>query len=85
MHSSSVLSVIAPVHASSIPSINPSDVKSQEIPEEFASANYGEKFLVEIMAKIPDNATLTLTKENFLEKTHGYYNGGNYSVEFLSG
>ena len=52
---SSVLSVILPICTSSAPSINPSDVKCQEIPEEFPAIDNGEKFQVEIMAKFPDN------------------------------
>ena len=63
-----------------LPSINLSDVNHQEIPEE-----YWENFLVEIMAKLPDNITLTLTKEKFLEKTRGNSNGAKYLVEFPSG
>ena len=41
--SSSVMSVIAPISASSILSINPSDNDCQEIPDEYPSTSYGEK------------------------------------------
>ena len=44
--------VNTPIHALSILSIHPSDIKHQEIPDEFPGTNYGEKFLPEIMAKI---------------------------------
>ena len=71
----SVMSVIAPICALSIPSIHPPDVECQEIPEGFPSTNHGENFLIEIMAKIPDNVTLTICNSKFLEKTPGNSNG----------
>ena len=52
--------VIAPISASSIPSINQSDDECQEIQDKFPSSNHGEKFPVEITAKIPDDISLTL-------------------------
>ena len=45
--------------------------------EEFPSTNYGEKFPLEEMAKIPDDVALTLDNDKFPEKTPGNYNGGN--------
>ena len=78
-------SVVAPISALSVPSVHPSDDECQEIPDKLPSTNYGDKFLAEIMAKIPDIATLTQHNVKFLEKTPGNSNGGNYSVEFLSG
>ena len=50
----SVTSVIAPVSASSIPCIHPSDDEHQNSLGEFPSINYGEKNPSEIMVKIPD-------------------------------
>ena len=79
------MSFIAPISALSIQSIDPSDNEYQEIPDEFPSSNYGEKSLVEIMAKIPDDITLTLCNAKFLEKTPGNSNGVNFMVEFPSG
>ena len=52
------MAVIAPVSASSILSIHPSDDEYQEIP--CTPTNYGEKYQTETMAKIPDDVTLTL-------------------------
>ena len=46
------MSAIAPISALSILSVHPSEDEHQEIPDEFPSTNHGEKFLVEIMAKI---------------------------------
>ena len=85
VHSLSVMSVIAPISASSIPSVHPSDNECQEILEEFPGTSYGEKFLAEIMVKIPDNVTLTLYNMKFPEKTLDNSNEGNHWGEFLSG
>ena len=79
------MSVTAPISASSIPSIHPSDDECQEIPDEFLGTNYGEKFPSEIMAKFPDNVTLTLHSVKFLEKPPDNLNGGNFMVELLLG
>ena len=81
VHTSSMASVIAPISTSSVPSVHLSHGKCQEIPEEFPGTNYGEKFLVEIMAKIPDDATLALHNAKFPEKTPGNYNGGKCSED----
>ena len=62
------MSVIAPISASSIPSIHLSDIKCQEILEEIPGTNYGEKFLAEILAKIPDNITELYIKQNSQRK-----------------
>ena len=43
-----------------VSSVYPSDEKHHEILEKFLSTNYGEKHLSKILAKIPDNVTLTL-------------------------
>ena len=67
VHTSSVTSVITPVHALSIPSIHPSDDKCQEILDKFPCINYGEKFLSDITVKIPDDITLTLHLVKFRE------------------
>ena len=56
----SVTSVIAPVHASSILSVQTSDDKHQEILDKFPGTIFGEKILAEILAKFPDDVTLTL-------------------------
>ena len=54
---SSVASVIAPIHALTVPSIHPSihpsDDECQEIPDKFPITNYGETILSNIVAKIP--------------------------------
>ena len=71
----SVMSVLAPICASSIPSVHPSDNKLQEIMDKFPGTNYGEKSPSETMAKIPDDITLTLCNAKFLEKTPGDSNG----------
>ena len=68
------MSVIAPIHASSIPSIHPSDDEHQEILDKFPGTIYGEKTPSKFMAKPPDNITLTLHQAQFLEKTPGYSN-----------
>ena len=81
VHTLSVPSVIAPVSASSVPSV----VKYQEIQKEFPVSNYGEKLLAEIAAKTWDDITLTQDHVKFLEKTPGNSNGTYYLVEFLSG
>ena len=54
------MSVIAPIQASSIPSIHVSDDKHQEILDKFPGTNDGEKFPYEITRKILDDVTLTL-------------------------
>ena len=79
------MSVIASVSALSILSIYLSDDKCQEIPEEFSGNNYREIFLVEIMAKIPDDITLTLCNTKFPEKIPAISYGGNFTEEFLTG
>ena len=79
------MSVIAPVSASSFPSIHLSDVKCQKIPDEFLSNNYGEKYPFEITAKIPDNITLSLHNLKLAAKTPGNLNELKYRVEFPSG
>ena len=43
VHTSYITSVIAPVCALPVPSIHPSDIKHQEIPDEFPSTNCGRK------------------------------------------
>ena len=68
-------SVIAPIHALPIPSIHLTNHKHQEILDEFPSTNYGENNLSEIMAKIPDDITLTLHQAKFPEETPGTTNG----------
>ena len=45
------MSVVAPVHASSVPSVLPYDDERQEFPDGFPGTNYGEKNPSEIMAK----------------------------------
>ena len=85
VHTLSVMSVIAPISALSVLSIHPSDDKCLEIPQEFPSTNYGEKYPVETMAKIPYDITLTLCNAKFPEETPGNSNRGNFMVEFLSG
>ena len=74
VHPLSVMSVIAPISASSILSVHPSDDEHQEIPEEFpvtpTPIKYGENFL----AKYPDDVTLTLCNVKFLEKVPGNSN-----------
>ena len=60
IHPSCTMSVVAPICASSIPSVYPSDNECQEILDEFPCTNYGEKFPSEIMVKLPDDVTLTL-------------------------
>ena len=62
------MSVIAPISASSVPSVHPSDAEHQEIPDKFPGTNYGEEFPSEIMVKIPDDVTQTLHNANFPEK-----------------
>ena len=79
------MSVITPIHASSILSIHPSSDEHQEIPDAFPSTNFGEKFPGEIMAKIPDYITLTLHQAKFPEETPGNSNEVNFMVEFLCG
>ena len=64
-----VTSVNAPISASSIPSVNLFNNKHQVIPAKFPSTNYGKKFPVEIIAKIPDNVTLALHNVKVMEKT----------------
>ena len=73
---SSVTSIIAPICASSILFVHPSDNECQEILEEFYGTNYREKDLAEIVAKIPDNVALTLHIAEFPETTSGTFNGG---------
>ena len=68
-HSSSVMSAIAPICASSVLSVDPSDDEHQEIPDEFPGTNHREKFPAKITTKIPDNVTPTLCKVKFPEKT----------------
>ena len=80
---SCVTSVIAPVSALPIPSIHPTDDECQEFPDEFPSTNYGEKNPSIILAKIPDNVTLTLHQEKFPEETPGTTNRVNYPANFL--
>ena len=70
-----VMSVIAPVQKLSIPSIHPSDNKCHEILDKLPSTNYGEKNSSEIMAKFPDDVTLTIHQVKFLEKTPGNFKG----------
>ena len=65
------MSVIAPVHASSVLTVQPYNEECQEFPDEFPSTNYGETNQSEIMAKIPDNVTLTLDQAKFLEESPG--------------
>ena len=79
------MSVIAPVHASSVPSVHLSDDEHQEILDEFPGTNYGEKNPSKITLKIPDYVTLTLHNAKFLVITPGNSNGIKYLVEFLPG
>ena len=72
------MSVIAPICASSIPSVHPSDDEQQEILDEFPSTNYGEKFPAKLMAKFCNNVILTLYQVKFPEKPPGNSNGENY-------
>ena len=63
------MSAIASIHASFILSVHLSDDEHLEILKEVPSTNYGEKIPVKVLAKIPDNVTLTLCNAKFLEKT----------------
>ena len=89
IHTSSVTSVIAPIYAMSVLSVHPSDDKCQEIMDKFPSTNYGENFPVEIMAKImakiPEDITLTLHQVKFSEKTPANSNRINVMEKFLYG
>ena len=76
------MSVIAPIQASSVPSILPSDDDYQEILDEFPGTNYGEKNPSKIMAKIPNDITLTLHQAKFLKETPGTSNGAKYLANF---
>ena len=78
----SIMSVIAPIHASSVPYVHPSDDEHQKIPDEFTSTSYGEKDSSEISAKFPDDVALTLHQTKLLEKTLGNYNGVEYLAIF---
>ena len=68
VHTSYVMSVIAPIHALSIPSIDPYNDKHQEFPAKFPGTSLGEKKPSKITTKIPDNVTLTLQQVKFTEK-----------------
>ena len=81
-HRSCVMSVIAPISVSLIKSVSPTDDKHQEFLDEFPGTNYGEKNPSDIMAKIPDNITLTLHHMKFLEETPGTSNGVKYPANF---
>ena len=59
-------------------SIHQSDDKCQEFPDEFPGTNYGEKNLSKMMARIPDDVTLTLHQAKFPEETPGTTNGVKY-------
>ena len=64
-----ITSVIAPVCASPIPSVHPSDDEHQEFLEEFLITKYGEKNPSKIMVQFPDDVTLTLHQVIFSEET----------------
>ena len=59
----------APVCASPIPSVNPSNDKCQEFPDGFPGIKYGEKNPSKIMVKFPHNVTLALHQVKFLQET----------------
>ena len=80
LNSSPVTSVIAPIHASSVPSIHLSDDEYQKILSKFPSTNHGENIPDEIMSIIPEDVTLNQAK--ILEKTPGIYNNVNFTVKF---
>ena len=80
---SCITSVIAPISALPILSICLTDDEHQEFPDKSTGTNYGEKFLSKIMAKIPDDITLTLNQAKFLEETPGTTNGVIYLANFL--
>ena len=71
------------ISALPIESVHLSGEECQEFPDKFPGTNYGEKNPSEIMAKIPDNVTLTLHQVKFLEKTPGTTNGVKYLASFL--
>ena len=83
IYTSCIMSVIAPIHALSIPSVHPSNDKCQEIPDEFPSTHYGETFPSEITVKIHDDITLTLCNVKFPEKTPDNSNRNLSMIEFL--
>ena len=83
IHTSCITSVIAPIHAAPIPSVHPTDGKFQEFPDKFPGTNYREKLLSKIMAKIPNNVTLTLHQAKLLEETPHTTNGVKYLANFL--
>ena len=85
VHTLCIISVIAPVYASSILSNHPSNDKHQEILDKFPSTNYGEKNTSKITAKISNEITLTLHQVKFPVKTSGNSNGVKYLTIFLSG
>ena len=78
------MSVIAPICASSVLSIHPSDNEDQEILDEIPGSNCGEKFLSKITLKLPDDVTLTLHQAKFPEKTLVIL-FGNFMVDFPPG
>ena len=81
--------LIASLCPSSIPSVNPSDVKHQEIPAKSMGTNFGEKILVEItklfLVNILDDVILTQNMEKFPVQTPGNLNKAKSPVEFPSG
>ena len=50
--------------------------------DEIPGTNYREKNLSEIMARIPDDVTLTLHQAKFLEETPGTTNGLNFLANY---
>ena len=85
VHTLCITSVIAPVRALPIPSIHLTDDEPQEFPDEFASSNYQEKNLSIIMAKVPDNITLTLQQAKLSDDSPRTTNGVKYPDNFPSG
>ena len=80
---SCIMSVSALICALPMLSVHLTDNEHQEFPDKFPSTNYGDKNLSEIMAKIPNNVTLTLHHAKFLEETPGTTNGVKYPANFL--
>ena len=83
VRTSCVKSVIAPIHAPSIPPVHPYDDECQEFPDGFPGTHYGEKHPSKIMAKIPHDITLTLQQAKFPEETPDTTTRVKYLGNFL--
>ena len=84
IHTSCIMSVVAPIQALPVPSVHHFDDKCQEFPMNSPVLCMGREKTSKITVNFPDGITLTLHQAKFLEKTPDTTKGIIYPGYLLS-